>query len=68
MGTEELKILFIKTGKTVKEIAEEMGTSSQNLSNKMRRDDFKMSELKQIAAICGVRLEANFVLEDGTKI
>lgn len=66
--TEEIKILLIKTGKTVTELAEAMGTSSQNLSNKLRRDDFKVSELEEIAKICGAKFESNFLLEDGTKI
>lgn len=66
--TEEIKILLIKTGKTVTEVAEALGTSSQNLSNKMRRDDFKVSELEEIAKICGAKFECNFLLEDGSKI
>ncbi|MGE7113960.1 helix-turn-helix domain-containing protein [Lysinibacillus sp. NPDC047702] len=66
--TESIKILLIKTGMTVTEVAEALGTSSQNLSNKMRRDDFKVSELEEIAKICGVRFESNFILEDGSKI
>jgi len=66
--TEEIKILLIKTGKSVTEVAEALGTSSQNLSNKMRRDDFKVSELEAIAKVCGVKFESNFLLDDGTKI
>ncbi|MEK5334372.1 helix-turn-helix domain-containing protein [Lysinibacillus sp. FSL W8-0992] len=66
--TEEIKILLIKTGKSVTEVAEALGTSSQNLSNKMRRDDFKVSELEEIAKICGAKFESNFLLEDGSKI
>lgn len=65
---EAIKILLIKTEKSITEVAEALGTSSQNLSNKLRRDDFKVSELEQIAEICGAKFESNFILEDGTKI
>lgn len=46
----------------------DIGTSTQNLSNKLKRDDFKMSELKEIAEAFEVKFETYFEMEDGTKI
>lgn len=67
--TEKIKILLIKRGKSVKDLAEMLGCSSQNLSNKFRRDNFSEHELRQIAEIFDCDFEASFVLRDtGEKI
>lgn len=67
--TEKIKILMIKNNDmTLKELAQKIGTSPQNLSNKLKRDDFSESELREIAEAFGCEFEANFVLETGEKI
>ena len=38
-----------------------MGDTPQNLNNKMKRDDFKESELRKIADALGVDLVIKFV-------
>lgn len=53
---------------TISELAEKMGTSQPNLSNKLKRDNFNENELTHIAQVLEVKYEANFVLEDGRKI
>ena len=65
---EQIKILLIKKGMTITDLAKKIGTSTQNLSNKLKRDDFKMSELREIADALEVKFETNFIMEDGTKI
>lgn len=65
---EQIKILLIKKGMTITDLAKLINTSTQNLSNKLKRDDFKMSELKEIAGALDVGFETYFVMEDGTKI
>jgi len=52
--TEEIKIWLIKKNVSHAELAERLGMSSQNLSNKMRRDDFKISEIQMIADALGM--------------
>ena len=54
---EAVKIALIKTGVSHSELAERIGTSSQNLSNKLRRDDFKLSEATQIANALGLEFK-----------
>lgn len=66
--TEKIKILLIKKGMTASQLAEKLETSQPNLSKKMKRDNFSEKELLQIAEVAGVKFEAFFVLEDGTKI
>lgn len=42
------------------ELARKLGTSRQNLSNKMSRDNFSVRELLEISAVLGTKL----VIED----
>lgn len=52
--TEEIKIWLIRKNVSHSELATRLGISSQNLSNKMKRDDFKISEIKEIADALGM--------------
>lgn len=65
---EQIKILLIKKGMTITDLAKKMDTSTQNLSNKLKRNDFKMSELREIAEALEVKFEAHFIMEDNMKI
>lgn len=66
--TEKIKIVLVKKKMTVTQLAEALGTSQSNLSKKMKRDNFSEKELEGIAEALGIEYEANFVLEDGTKV
>lgn len=68
MMAEKIKILLLKKKMTVTDLAKSLGVTPQNLSNKFKRDNFSEKELVEIADVLGVKFEAHFVLEDGTKI
>jgi len=63
MMTEKIKILLIKSKMNVVQLAEAKKTSSQNLYNKLSRDNFTVKELQEIAEITGAKLEINFIIE-----
>lgn len=65
---EKIRMLLAKEDKNLTELAELLGTSQPNLWKKMKRDNFSEKELVEIAEALGVKFEANFVYEDGTKI
>lgn len=65
---EKVRMLLAKENKNLTELAEILGTSQPNLWKKMKRDNFSEKELIEIAEAMGVKFEANFVYEDGTKI
>lgn len=65
---KKIKLLLVEKDSNLSELAEKIGTTQPNLSNKMKRDDFRESELNQIADALGVMFESSFVLEDGRKI
>jgi DNA-binding Xre family transcriptional regulator len=62
--TEKIKIVLIKRNMSVKELSEKIGCSSQNLSNKFKRDNFSINELEQICNILNCDLKIEFVLRD----
>ena len=67
--SEKIKILLVKRKMTVTQLAEKINTSSQNLSNKIKRDDFRENELREIAEALDCDYEANFVIRDtGEKV
>lgn len=62
--TEQIKIALLKRKSTVKELAEKLGSSSQNLSGKFSRDNFSTKELEEIAAALDCTLDIKFVMND----
>lgn len=44
-----------------RELASLMGDTPQNLNNKMKRDDFRISELQKIANVLGLELVVKLV-------
>lgn len=66
--TEKLKIAMIKRSVNQSQLAELTEQSQKNLSNKMARDNFKLSEYQKLVEALGCTLEVSIVFPDGTKI
>ena len=49
---------------TIKELAEQLGYSGNNLSNKLARDNFSERELQQIAEQLDCDLQITFIPRD----
>lgn len=58
--TETIKILLLKKGATHAELAESMEMTPQNLSYRLKRDDFKVRELEKMADFFGMELVVEF--------
>lgn len=59
---EKIRIMRIKRGNlSERDLALRMGDTPQNLNNKMKRDDFKESELRRIADALGFDVVIKFV-------
>jgi len=65
---EKIKILLIKRNMTLKELAEALNSTPSNLSNKLRRDNFPVNELVEIAKILDCEFVANFKMKDSKEI
>lgn len=50
------------------ELARRMGTTSQNLGQKIKRGRFNAKDMEELAAAMGAKFEYHFCFPDGTKI
>lgn len=66
--SEKIKIILGRKDMSMSDLAEKLGQTRQNLHNKMKRDNFSESELKEIAEALEVKFESHFVLGNGEKI
>ena len=65
---EQFKILCIKTDLSLSEIGRRLNQSPQAYCQKIKRGNFTIDELQDIAMVTGCKLECNFIYPDGTKI
>lgn len=67
--SEKVKIVLLKRKMTVTALAELLGTTRSNLSNKLSRDNLSEKELQEIAEALNCDLGMNFTLRDtGEKV
>lgn len=65
---EKIKILLGRKDMSVPKLAEKLGQSRQNLSTKIKNDNFSEQDLIKIAEALDVRFEGFFIFENGDKI
>lgn len=65
---EQIKILCIKCNLTISEIGRRLNKSPQAFSQKIKRGNFTIDDLYEIALVTGCKLECSFVLPNGDKI
>ena len=65
---EKIKIIIGRRNMTLAQLAEKVGQSRQNFSNKMSRDNFSEKELYEIAKALDCSYEANFIMNDTGEI
>lgn len=63
-NSEKIKILIRRRDMTLRELAEKLGQSAQNLSNKIGRDNFKEIELRKIAEVLNCEYISSFRMRD----
>ena len=61
---EKIKIILKRRNMTLGQLADKLGVSRQNFSNKMSRDNFSEKELYDIAEALGCTYEAHFIMND----
>ena len=65
---EQVKILCVKMGISVSELARKSGTSQQAFNQKLLRGTHTPADLKKIAESIGCRYESAFLLPNGDRI
>ena len=66
--TNKIKMLMVKCNTNQKELAAKLGISQPTLSSKFKLDDWRESDLKKIAEICGCKYENHFKFNNGDEI
>ena len=66
--TEQIKVLCVRMGISVAELARKIGQSPQNFNAKLKRETITEKELVQIANILNIQYEQSFTLPNGEKI
>ena len=61
---EKIKVILNRRGMTLGALAEKLGQSRQNLSNKMSRNNFTEKEIKEMAAALDCSFEAVLIMND----
>lgn len=63
----KIRTLLLERNMKIKDLAEKLGYSGNNLSNKLKDDDFSEKELRKIAEILNCDYEATFIMKDTGK-
>lgn len=62
--TEKIRLALGRKNMTVQDLADKIGTTRQNLHNKLVRGNFKEEDLKQIAEAMNGKLRVTFIFDD----
>lgn len=65
--TTKVKMLLVARDMNIKDLAEILGTTNQNVTAKLRRDNLSESDLHKIAKACNATFEGTFTLNDTGK-
>lgn len=65
---EKLRALMGRQKMSMGEMADKTEQSRQNLSNKMKRDDFSEKEIIKMAAALGLTVNIQFIDADGNVV
>jgi len=65
---EKIRLLCSRQNMTLSQLAEGLGTTAQNLSNKLSRNNFSENDLKEIAKVLNCEFVSYFLLENGEKL
>jgi len=62
-----IKVLLLERSMKMRDLAEKLETTPQNISAKLSRDNLSEKDLQGIAAACGATFKGSFVLNDTGK-
>jgi len=68
LTSEQIKVLCVRSGVSMSELARRINQTPQNFSAKLKRNTLTQEELKNVAKVLGATYEQYFVLPNGEKI
>ncbi|MBR4333333.1 MAG: helix-turn-helix transcriptional regulator [Clostridia bacterium] len=66
--SEQIRVLCVRTGVSLSELARRINQSPQNFNAKLKRNTVTQDELNSIADALGVTYEQYFVLSNGERV
>lgn len=66
--SEQIRVLCVRTGVSLSELARKIGQTPQNFSAKLKRETITKEEMQKIANVLNVKYEQFFLLPNGDKI
>ena len=66
--SEQIRVLCVRTGVSLSELARRINQSPQNFNAKLKRNTVTQDELNNIADSLGVTYEHYFVLTNGERV
>lgn len=67
-ASQKIRILLNKKKMTISQLAEIIGSSAQNLSNKLKRDNLDESEIKKISQALNCDYLIQFKIKDTNEL
>ena len=61
---EKIRILLNRRRMSITELSQKIGTSRQNLTNKLSRDNFSEKEMQDIAKVLNCTFNTQFTMND----
>ncbi|MBQ8524604.1 MAG: helix-turn-helix transcriptional regulator [Clostridia bacterium] len=66
--SEQIRVLCVRTGISISELARRIDQTPQNFNAKLKRNTVTQDELNQIAKVLDVKYEQYFVLANGEQV
>lgn len=66
--SEQIKVLCVRTGVSLSELARRIHQTPQNFSAKLKRNTVTQEELNQIAEVLNAKYEHYFTLNNGEQV
>ena len=67
-SSEQIRVLCVRTGVSLSELARRLNQSPQNFNAKLKRNTVTQEDLNRIAGVLGVTYEQYFVLANGDRV
>lgn len=66
--SEQIRVLCVRSGISLSELARRIGQTPQNFNTKLKRNTINQEELEKIAQVLNAKYEQFFVLSNGELI
>lgn len=66
--SEQIRVLCVRSGVSLSELARRIGQTPQNFNTKLKRNTINQEELEKIAQVLNAKYEQFFVLSNGELI